>query len=91
MGLTIAASQQALDAVFPTSAATDYIAYSEDGTSETTILARTAIGATGWAAATHRAQRGRPSPPPQWSSMITRAAVSMRPASAHRRSASPCR
>jgi len=52
MGLTIAASQQALDAVFPTSAATDYIAYSENGTSETTILARTAIGATGWAAAT---------------------------------------
>jgi hypothetical protein len=52
VGLTVATSQSALDAVFPTSAATDHIAYSTNGTSEFGGLARTAIGATGWAAAT---------------------------------------
>lgn len=52
MGLTITTSQSALDNVFPTSAATDHIAYSTNGTSEWANLARTAIGATGWAAAT---------------------------------------
>ena len=52
MGLTIAESQATLDARFPTSAGTDYIAYSANGTSETASLARTSIGATGWAAAT---------------------------------------
>jgi hypothetical protein len=51
-GLTQAMQQQALDNVFPTSAATDFIAYSTNGTTEAAILARTAIGATGWAAAT---------------------------------------
>lgn len=51
-GLTTTESQATLDARFPTSGATDYIAYSTDGSSETGILARTAVGATGWAAAT---------------------------------------
>ena len=51
-GLTNAASQAALDFLFPTSAATSYIAYSTNGTSEWANLARTAVGATGWAAAT---------------------------------------
>ena len=41
-----------LDLRFPTTGATDYIAYSTNGTSEAAILARTAIGATGWAVAT---------------------------------------
>lgn len=52
MGLTITESQAALDARFPTSAATDYIAYSVNGTSEWANLARTSVGATGWSAAT---------------------------------------
>lgn len=51
-GLTQAMQQQALDNVFPTSVSTDHIAYSTNGTSEAAIIARTAIGATGWAAAT---------------------------------------
>lgn len=52
MGLTVGESQATLDVRFPTSGATDYIAYSVNGTSEWANLARTAIGATGWAAAT---------------------------------------
>lgn len=51
-GLTQALQQTALDYLFPTTGATDYIAYSANGTSETASLARTAIGATGWSAAT---------------------------------------
>ena len=51
-GLTTGESQATLDARFPTTGATDYIAYSANGTSEFAGLARTAIGATGWAAAT---------------------------------------
>jgi hypothetical protein len=51
-GLTTGESQATLDARFPTSAATDYIAWSVNGTSEFAGLARTSIGATGWAAAT---------------------------------------
>lgn len=51
-GLTTTESQSTLDARFPTSGGSDYIAYSENGTSESANLARTAIGATGWAAAT---------------------------------------
>jgi hypothetical protein len=51
-GVTIAAAQAMLDFEFPTSAAGTYIAYSTNGTSEFANLARTAIGATGWAAAT---------------------------------------
>ena len=52
-GLTNAESQATLDARFPTTGATDHIAYSANGTSETASLARTAIGATGWSAATN--------------------------------------
>jgi hypothetical protein len=52
MGLTIAESQATLDARFPTTAGTDFIAYSVDGLGEWANLARTAVGATGWAAAT---------------------------------------
>lgn len=51
-GLTNAESQATLDARFPTTGATDYIAWSANGTSETGSLARLAVGATGWAAAT---------------------------------------
>lgn len=51
-GLTTAESQATLDARFPTSGGTDYVAYSTNGTSEAAILARTSVGATGWAAAT---------------------------------------
>lgn len=51
-GLTNATSAQGLDLLFPTSGATDYVAYSANGSSETSSLARTAVGATGWAAAT---------------------------------------
>lgn len=51
-GLTNAESAATLDARFPTTGGTDHIAYSANGTSEFAGLARTAIGATGWAAAT---------------------------------------
>lgn len=51
-GLTNIESVATLDARFPTTGGTDYIAYSTDGASEFGGLARTAIGATGWAAAT---------------------------------------
>lgn len=51
-GLTTTESQATLDARFPTTAATDFIAYSINGTSEFAGLVRTAIGATGWSAAT---------------------------------------
>ena len=51
-GLTNAEAQATLDSRFPTTGATDHIAYSVNGTSEFAGLARTAIGATGWAAAT---------------------------------------
>lgn len=51
-GLTTAESQATLDARFPTTGATDHIAYSTNGSSEFAGMARTAIGATGWAAAT---------------------------------------
>lgn len=51
-GLTTTVSQAALDYLFPTTGATDYIAWSANGSSETGNLARTSVGATGWAAAT---------------------------------------
>lgn len=52
-GLTNFASKTALDSLFPVTGGTNYIAYSTNGTSEaTTVMSRTAIGATGWAAAT---------------------------------------
>lgn len=51
-GLTQARQQAVLDLEFPTSGGTDHIAYSANGSSETGSLARTPIGATGWAAAT---------------------------------------
>lgn len=51
-GLSQAEQIATLDARFPTTGGTDYIGYSANGTSETGSLARTAVGATGWAAAT---------------------------------------
>lgn len=51
-GFTQAFQQTVLDTHFPTTGATDHIAYSANGTTETGVLTRTAIGATGWAAAT---------------------------------------
>lgn len=52
MGLTVTESQATLDSRFPTTGGTDFIAYSTNGTSEWANLARTPVGATGWAAAT---------------------------------------
>lgn len=51
-GLTTALQQQVLDDVFPVAASTDHIAYSDDGVAEFAGLARTAVGAAGWDAAT---------------------------------------
>jgi hypothetical protein len=52
-GYTQAYAQTTLDANHPTTANGDHVAYSINGTSEATaVLARTAVGATGWAAAT---------------------------------------
>src|SRR4051812_46355057 len=51
-GLTQTEQQATLDARFPTTGGPDFIAYSTNGTTETGNLARTAIGATGWSAAT---------------------------------------
>lgn len=51
-GLTNAEAKATLDVRFPTTGATDYVAYSEDGSAELVGLARTSVGATGWAAAT---------------------------------------
>jgi hypothetical protein len=51
-GLTNYASKAALDNLFPVTGGTSYIAWSTNGTTEAAIIARTAIGATGWAAAT---------------------------------------
>lgn len=52
-GLTNAESVATLDARFPTTGGTDYVAYSANGTSESGAIARTAVGATGWASATN--------------------------------------
>jgi len=51
-GFTQAYQQTVLDTAFPTTGATDHVAYSANGTAESSALARTPIGATGWAAAT---------------------------------------
>lgn len=51
-GLTQAEAVATLDARYPVTGGGDYIAYSANGTSESSAVARTAIGATGWAAAT---------------------------------------
>ena len=52
-GFTNTEARDTLDARFPTTGASDYIAWSTDGEDETDILARTAVGATGWASATN--------------------------------------
>ena len=51
-GLTDAEAKATLDARFPTTGATDHVGWSTNGSSETTIFARTPVGATGWQAAT---------------------------------------
>lgn len=51
-GLTTTEAQATLDARFPTTGGTDHVAWSTNGSSEFAGLARTAVGATGWAAAT---------------------------------------
>lgn len=51
-GMTQTEAQATLDQRFPVTGGTDYVAYSTNGSSEAAILARTAVGATGWAAAT---------------------------------------
>ncbi len=52
-GLTNTESQATLDQRFPVTGGSDHIAYSVNGSSEFAGLARTPIGATGWAAATN--------------------------------------
>lgn len=52
MPISQATRQAMLDWRFPVTGAGHYIAYSTNGTSEAALIARTAIGATGWAAAT---------------------------------------
>jgi hypothetical protein len=52
-GLTNAEAQATLDARFPVTGASDFIQYSVNGTTEFAGLVGTAIGATGWAAATN--------------------------------------
>ena len=52
-GLSQVEQVATLDARFPMSGATDYIGYSVNGTAEWSGLARTPVGATGWAAATN--------------------------------------
>ena len=49
-GLTNTASAQALDAVFPNTGSDQYVAYGTSSTTESTAIARTAIGT--WNAAT---------------------------------------
>lgn len=51
-GFTTTEEKAILDDRFPTTGATDYIGWSADGSTETEAVARTSIGATGWAAAT---------------------------------------
>lgn len=51
-GVTITQAQAMLDSGFPVSGSTQAVAYSTNGTSEFANLARTAIGAAGWASAT---------------------------------------
>lgn len=51
-GLSNTEAQATLDLRFPTTGAGDFVGYSINGTTEFAGLARTAIGATGWAAAT---------------------------------------
>jgi len=51
-GFTPEEAKATLDVRYPTTGGTDFVAYSVNGTSEFAGLARTAIGATGWAAAT---------------------------------------
>lgn len=52
MGVSQTTRKAMLDGQFPTTGAGDYIAYSTNGTSEAAVIARTAVGGTGWAAAT---------------------------------------
>lgn len=52
-GLTNTESQATLDARFPVTGGSDFVQYSVNGTSEFAGLSGTAIGATGWAAATN--------------------------------------
>lgn len=52
MPISQVSRQAALDFLFPVSGSTDHVAYSTNGTSEAAVVARTAIGATGWVAAT---------------------------------------
>lgn len=47
-----AAAAAAQDFTFPTSGSTDHVAFSENGTTESSSIARAAVGATGWSAAT---------------------------------------
>jgi hypothetical protein len=51
-GFTPQEARATLDARFPTSGAGDHIGWSTDGATEFAGLARTAVGATGWAPAT---------------------------------------
>lgn len=52
-GFTNAEAKATLDQRFPTSGSTEsFVAYSANGTTETSAMPRTSVGATGWAAST---------------------------------------
>ena len=51
-GFTQTFAQTVLDTHFPISGASEFVGYSANGTTETGSMPRTAVGATGWAAAT---------------------------------------
>ncbi|HET8537638.1 MAG TPA: hypothetical protein VFL73_10715 [Solirubrobacteraceae bacterium] len=71
-GFTPAEQKATLDARFPTSGATDYIAFSTDGSTEAaSVMPRMAVGATGWAAAT----AGDPAEKPNAAKLTTPAAL----------------
>lgn len=72
MAISQTTRQAMLDGQFPTTGGGDYIAYSTNGTSEASVFTRTAVGATGWAAAT----AASPSVKANASSLTTAAAAS---------------
>lgn len=52
-GYTQQYQRTVLNTMHPTSGASNYVAWSTNGSSETSALARLAVGSTGWAAATN--------------------------------------
>ena len=71
-GFTTTEQKATLDARFPTTGGGDYIAFSTDGSTEAaSVMARVAVGASGWAAATG----GDPAEKPNAAKITTAAAL----------------